>query len=119
MVARFGSGIFPYRRRSAHKIVKHRQLFMAATRLDLSRKLRIFLRGSSPAYLGWFLIGGILLLPEFYYNYPALPACKDFALGRHTGRSRDCLLDLNGPVSLPKYRLPYEPVLIILQALGC
>ena len=65
---------------------------MAATRLDLSRKLRI-LRGSSPAYLGWFLIGGIFAFAGiFITTIRPLPACKDFALGRHTGRSRDCLL---------------------------
>ena len=79
-----------------------------------------FLRGSSPAYLGWFLIGGIfafagilLQLSGLYLLVRISPWAAILA-----ALVIAYFLILNGPVSLPKYRLPYEPVLIILQALA-
>ena len=79
-----------------------------------------FLTKSSPAYLGWFIVGGVfafvaivLQLSGLYLLVRISPWAAVLAV-----LVVAYFLILNGPISLPKYRLPYEPVLIILQALA-
>lgn len=83
------------------------------------RALR-FLQGASPAYVAAVLTGlagailaGALQIQGFAMLARRLPWAAAFAAA--------CILYfllLNGPIASPKYRLPFEPVLIVLTALA-
>ena len=79
-----------------------------------------FVEGNNPNYLFWFFgaliigfIGCLLQLFGFVMLARRATLASCFA-----ALAICYFLLANGPVSLPKYRLPYEPVLIVCQAIA-
>jgi 4-amino-4-deoxy-L-arabinose transferase-like glycosyltransferase len=85
--------------------------------VDISLRM---LKSGTNAFLVWFVGGAALGMVGLMLQLYGLAACIRWSPG---ATLLGCLviayyLLLNGPVSLPKYRLPYESVLIIFQAIA-
>jgi hypothetical protein len=79
-----------------------------------------FLSGSSGPYL--IIMGGGILLSAFFlglqgYGFVALTRAAPWT-ALFAALCVGYFLAVNGPVASPKYRLPFEPVLIVLSALA-
>ncbi len=81
-------------------------------------RLKTFLKGNSSAYVTWVLIGafagGIAALLQFM-GWALLWRWQPYAV-LFASLAILYFLLVNGPVASPKYRLPFEPVLILFQA---
>ena len=98
----------------------NRKSLMDSSGSSLTGRVWAFLEGNDPNYLTWVVIGlvasvlcvalqfyGLIVLSRFAV-WPAVFGV--LAIGY--------FLLVNGPIGTPKYRLPFEPVLIVLQALA-
>ena len=98
----------------------NRNSLMDSRGTSVMGRLWSFLEGNDPTYLTWVAIG--LIASTFcvglqFYGW--------IVLMRHTvwpalfgTLAIGYFLLVNGPVGTPKYRLPFEPVLIVFQALA-
>lgn len=98
----------------------NRKSLMDSSGSSLMGRIWAFLDGNDPNYLTWVVIGlvsSVLCVALQFYGWIVLlrhavwPAVFGaLAIGY--------FLLINGPVGTPKYRLPFEPVLIVFQALA-
>jgi hypothetical protein len=98
----------------------NRKSLMDSNGTSLTGRLWSFLDGNDPNYLTWVVIGliaSVFCVALQFYGWIVLlrhavwPAVFGaLAIGY--------FLLINGPIGTPKYRLPFEPILIVFQALA-
>ncbi len=98
----------------------NRHSLMDSTGSGLLERLRFFLVGNDPTYLIWVVIG-----LTFSVLCAALQLFGWVMLFRHAvwpavfgALAIGYFLLINGPIGTPKYRLPFEPILIVFQAIA-
>lgn len=94
--------------------------YLATTGDNLLERIVNFLGGNPSAYMALFLGGAAIAVIAFVLQiggYVLLLKHSPWA-GFFAGLVLLYFLLANGPIFLPKYRLPMEPVLIVLQALA-
>jgi hypothetical protein len=94
--------------------------FMGTSQLDLLSRITLYMQEASPVYLAAVaigVVGAVLASLLQIYGFVILSRVSGWmALLGIVGMLYFLLI--SGPITAPKYRLPFEPVLIILQAMA-
>lgn len=94
--------------------------FIGTSHLDLLSRITLYVQEASPVYLAVVavgIIGAVLASLLQIYGFVLLSRVSGWVAILSVAGMLYFLL-ISGPITAPKYRLPFEPVLIILQALA-
>jgi len=94
--------------------------FMGTSHLDLLSRITLYMQEASPVYLAVVaigMIGAVLSSLLQIYGFVLLSRVSGGVAILSVAGMLYFLL-ISGPITAPKYRLPFEPVLIILQAMA-
>ena len=96
----------------------NRHSLMDSTGTTITERLLRFVNGNHPTYLTWIAIGLIasVLCTALQFGGWILLLRNAFWPAVFGALAIAYFLLVSGPVGAPKYRLPYEPILIIFQA---
>ncbi len=94
--------------------------FMGTSHLDLLSRITLYVQEASPVYLAVVaigIVGAVLTSLLQIYGFVLLSRVSGWVAFLGIAGMFYFLL-ISGPITAPKYRLPFEPVLIILQAMA-
>jgi len=94
--------------------------FMGTSHLDLLSRITLYIQEASPVYLAAVaigVVGAVLASLLQIYGFVLLSRVSGWMAFLGIAGMLYFLL-ISGPITAPKYRLPFEPVLIILQAMA-
>ncbi len=94
--------------------------FMGTSHLDLLSRITLYMQEASPVYLAVVaigIVGAVLTSLLQIYGFVLLSRVSGWVAFLGIAGMFYFLL-ISGPITAPKYRLPFEPVLIILQAMA-
>ena len=94
--------------------------FMGTSHLDLLSRITLYMQEASPVYLAAVaigVVGAVLASLLQIYGFVLLSRVSGWVAFLGIAGMFYFLL-ISGPITAPKYRLPFEPVLIILQAMA-
>ncbi len=94
--------------------------FMRTSHLDLLSRITLYMQEASPVYLAAVaigIVGAVLASLLQIYGFVLLSRVSGWMAFLGIAGMLYFLL-ISGPITAPKYRLPFEPVLIILQAMA-
>ena len=94
--------------------------FMSTSHLDLLSRITLYMQEASPVYLAAVaigVVGAVLASLLQIYGFVLLSRVSGWMAFLGIAGMLYFLL-ISGPITAPKYRLPFEPVLIILQAMA-
>ena len=94
--------------------------FMGTSHLDLLSRITLYMQEASPVYLAAVaigVVGAVLASLLQIYGFVLLSRVSGWMAFLGIAGMLYFLL-ISGPITAPKYRLPFEPVLIILQAMA-
>jgi hypothetical protein len=94
--------------------------FMGTSHLDLLSRITLYMQEASPVYLATVaigVVGAVLASLLQIYGFVLLYRVSGWVAFLGIAGMFYFLL-ISGPITAPKYRLPFEPVLIILQAMA-
>ena len=94
--------------------------FMGTSQLDLLSRITLYVQEASPVYLaavGIGVVGAVLASLLQIYGFVLLSRVSGWMAFLGIASMLYFLL-ISGPITAPKYRLPFEPLLIILQAMA-
>ena len=98
----------------------NRNSLMDSTGATVTERLWTFLNGNHPTYLTWVVVGLIasVLCAALQFGGWILLLRSAFWPAVFGALAIAYFLLVSGPVGAPKYRLPYEPILIVFQAVA-
>ena len=94
--------------------------FMRTSHLDLLSRITLYIQEASPVYLAAVaigVVGAVLASLLQIYGFVLLSRVSGWMAFLGIAGMLYFLL-ISGPITAPKYRLPFEPVLIILQVMA-
>jgi hypothetical protein len=94
--------------------------FTGTSHLDSMSRITLYVQEASPIYLAVVamgIVGAVLASLLQIYGFALLSRMSGW-LGFLAVAGMLYFLLISGPITAPKYRLPFEPALIILQAMA-